>query len=314
MASYSAPFELLPLFRERIWGKDSLAPFFPNAPGNKRIGEVWFTFEENSTSTGKSLGFILKENPEVLGTAADLAHPGICPILVKLLFATERLSVQVHPDDSYAQVHHGSLGKTEAWYVLDSEKYGEVAVGFREPLPPDKLAESAKSGEIVELLDWRKVRKGDTIFTPAGTVHAIGAGVTICEVQENSDITYRLYDYGRPRELHLEHGAKVSNLGPHPENVVPYSLGPGRDQLVACPYFRIERIRPETGFTIRQGCPFYILAICVDGSGAFDGNTAAAGQAWFVPANVRDLEIVAPGSEWILTYASETPSANLTVR
>lgn len=314
MVFHSAPFELLPLFRERVWGKESLAPFFPNLPGNERIGEVWFTFDENPTSRGKTLGSVLKESPELLGTAGDSAHPGICPILVKLLFTTERLSVQVHPDDSYAQAHHASLGKTEAWYVLDSEEGGEVAVGFRQPLPPDKLAEAAKSGEIVELLDWRKVRKGDTIFTPAGTVHAIGAGVTICEVQENSDITYRLYDYGRPRELHLEHGAKVSNLGPHTENVVPYSLGPGRDQLLACPYFRIERIRPETGFTVRQGSPFYILVLCVDGSGTFDGNNAKAGQAWFIPANNRDLEILASGSEWILTYASQTQMASLTLR
>ncbi len=138
----------------------------------------------------------------------------ICPLLVKLLFTTERLSVQVHPDDEYAEEHHGSLGKTEAWYVLDATPPGEVAVGFRQTLTPDQFNAAVHSGEIENLLDWRKVQAGDIIYVPAGTVHAIGAGVTICEIQENSDITYRLYDYGRPRELHLEHGTKVSRVRP----------------------------------------------------------------------------------------------------
>lgn len=306
-------FELLPLFRERVWGRQSLAPYFPSRPGNKHIGEVWFTFEENLTSFGKNLGSVLAKSPELLGSGADPQHPGICPILAKLLFTTERLSVQVHPDDSYAQAHHQSLGKTEAWYVLDAEKDGEVAVGFRESIHAVKLVEAAVSGEIVDLLDWRKVNKGDTIFTPAGTVHAIGAGVTICEIQENSDITYRLYDYGRPRELHLEHGAKVSHLGPHPENPTPVQLSEGRDQLVACPYFRIERIRPSTGFLIQPDCPFYVLAICVSGSGELHGQPVHAGQAWFVPAGAIAFEVTAPGSEWILTYSSDTATSRLTV-
>jgi mannose-6-phosphate isomerase len=307
------PFELLPLFRERVWGRESLAPFFPNHPGNESIGEVWFTFIENFTSLGKSLGSVLTDSPELLGTGADPRHPGICPILVKLLFTTERLSVQVHPDDAYAQVHHGTLGKTEAWYVLDSEKEGEVAIGFRKPLEPTKLVEAARSGEIVDLLDWRKVKKGDTIFTPAGTVHAIGAGVTICEIQENSDITYRLYDYGRPRELHLDHGAKVSKLGPHTEDQQVVSLAPGRDQLVACPYFRIERIRPAASFVVGQGLPTYLLAICVAGSGSLNGNAVTAGQAWFIPAGAGEVGVTAPGSEWILSYASETEMTGLVV-
>ncbi len=313
MTVFSKPFELFPLFRERVWGRSSLAPFFPARPDNELIGEVWFTSEENRTSLGKTLGAVLLDNPELLGSGADRGHPGICPILVKLLFTTERLSVQVHPDDEYAQMHHGSLGKTEAWYVLDAEQAGEVAVGFKKPLNAAKLVEAAQTGEIVDLLDWRKVRKGDTVFTPAGTVHAIGAGVTICEIQENSDITYRLYDYGRPRELHLEHGAKVSKLSPHTEDAVPAPLAPGRDELAACSYFRIERIRPTEAFLIPSDIPFYTLAICLSGSGELDGNKARAGQAWFVPAASGIVKVKAPGSEWILTYASDTPIAGLSV-
>lgn len=300
------PIRLLPIFKERVWGRESLLPFFPNTPRNTRIGEVWFTFEENFTSTQKSLGNLLRERPEILGTAADPKHPGVCPLLLKLLFTTERLSVQVHPDDAYAEEHHSSLGKTEAWYVMDSQSPGEVAIGFKQPISPEKLRDSALSGEIEELLDWRKVAKGDVIFTPAGTVHAIGAGVTICEIQENSDITYRLYDYGRPRELHLEHGTKVSHTGVHTHVPASKNLGAGRDELLACAYFRIERLKPESALQIASA-PFYMLLVCVAGAGMLNGEECQAGEAFLLPANGPESRVEGVGSEWILTYTSDEP-------
>ena len=295
------PIGLQPIFRERVWGRESLLPYFPDAAGKSRIGEVWFTFEENLTSLGMSLGELLRQHPEILGTAADAKHPGVCPLLVKLLFTTERLSVQVHPDDAYAAEHHQSLGKTEAWYVMDAQPPGEVAVGFRKPLTPEKLKESALSGEIESLLDWRKVSAGDVVFTPAGTVHAIGAGLTVCEIQENSDITYRLYDYGRPRELHLEHGTKVSHLGIHDHKPETKALAPGRDELLACDYFRIEKLSPTTPMEI-AGKPYYQLLISLAGEGTLNGKQCKPGEAFLLPANSEPAVIDAPGSEWILTY------------
>jgi mannose-6-phosphate isomerase len=266
-----------------------------------RIGEVWFTHEDNRTSLGQSLGELLRSNPEILGTAADAKHPGVCPLLVKLLFTTEKLSVQVHPDDAYAALHHNCLGKTEAWYVMDSQAPGEVAVGFRSTLTPEQLRESALSGEIEALLDWRRVSKGDVVFTPAGTVHAIGAGVVICEIQENSDITYRLYDYGRPRELHLDHGTTVSDLGPHTYQSEIKTLSAGHVELLACDYFHIEKLNPTASIQI-LGVPYYQLLICLDGAGLLDGEAAKAGEAFLVPANAPECTLNAPGSEWILTY------------
>ena len=258
---------IAPEFRERVWGRRDLRPFF-NQQFHKPIGEAWF----------------------------DCGGP----ILVKLLFTSERLSVQVHPDDAYANEHHGSLGKTEAWYVLDAQPPGEVAVGFREALTPERLKEAAQTGEIENLLEWRKVCAGDVIFTPAGTVHAIGAGLTICEIQQNSDITYRLYDYGRPRELHLEHGPRVSHLEPYRFQPKRVRLAEGRDELVASEYFRIERLRPRTGIAVAPGAPYARILICTKG--------AAAGQAWLVPEGNEAFEI-AGGDEWILTYKSETRAA-----
>ncbi len=300
-----APFELAPIFRERVWGSTSLEPYFENHPGKERIDEVWFTFYENQTPSGKSLGELLMTNPELLGTASLPDHPGVCPLLVKLLFTTERLSVQVHPDDDYAREHHGSLGKTEAWYVLKSEPPGEVAIGFRERLTPEQFEQSIKTGEIEDLLDWRKVYAGDTIFAPAGTVHAIGAGVTICEIQENSDITYRLYDYGRPRELHLDHGAAVSHLGPHEFLPKVISLAEGRDSLLRNSYFTIERLRPSHR-TVLIAQAYYSLLICTEGQGTIAGQDFSKGRCWFVPAN-SEVEIDGAGSEWILTYTA-TPT------
>ena len=302
------PIQLLPIFRERVWGRKNLAPYFPHTNLNEPVGEAWYTSGENLTSLEISLGEILKNEPAVLGTAEDQHHPGVCPLLVKMLFTTERLSVQVHPGDDYAEKHHQSLGKTEAWYVVDAEPNAEVAVGFREHLSPQKLRESAQRGEIEALLDWRRVKQGDVVFTPAGTVHAIGAGLTICEIQENSDITYRLYDYGRPRELHLEHGTKVAHLGPHQHASEVIKLDSWREQLLESSYFRIERLRPGKRLKIDAGVPFYLLLICLKGTGSIAGRPFEPGQCWMVPASSGAVDFDAAGSEWLLTYSAGEPT------
>jgi mannose-6-phosphate isomerase len=306
------PFELLPLFRERVWGKDSLAPYFSASSSDiQRIGEVWYTFSENLTSAGKSLRELINADPGLLGTAANSEHPELCPLLLKLIFTTERLSVQVHPNDEYARKHHGCLGKTEAWYVMDTEPPSEVAIGFREHLTPERFQDAVKSGEIEDLLHWRKVAPGDVVFTPAGTVHAIGAGLTICEIQENSDITYRLYDYGRPRELHLEHGVQVSELKPHTNNISPQPINEWRESLLNCEYFHIERLRPKAPIQIAKDQPFYLLLICTKGQGQIAGVRFNAGRAWLIPVGSDGLSIDGEGSEWILSYTAKDPLSGI---
>jgi mannose-6-phosphate isomerase len=295
----------MPIFRERVWGRDNLAPFFPVTPHNERIGEVWFTCEDNLTSLDQPLGQLLKEHPEILGSCADSQRPGTCPLLLKLLFTSSRLSVQVHPDDEYAQKHHQSLGKTEAWYVLEAEPQGELALGFRQSLSREKLRDAAQSGDIEKLLDWRKVGQGDVLYVPAGTVHSIGAGLTICEIQENSDLTYRLYDFGRGRELHLDDALQVARLGPHDDQTKPVRLANWRDDLVACRYFRIERLKPQPSVRIEPGFPYYLLLLCVKGAGRIAQQEFTAGQACLLPAGGEEVHVDGPGSEWILTYAAE---------
>jgi mannose-6-phosphate isomerase len=230
---------------------------------------------------------------------------------VKLLFTTERLSVQVHPGDDYAQRHHQSLGKTEAWYVVAGEPEAEVAVGFKEVLSSQRLEDAARSGEIETLLDWRRVKAGDVIFVPAGTVHAIGAGVTICEIQQNSDITYRLYDYGRPRELHLEHGVTVSDLGPHQGQVQALTLAPGREELAVSDYFRIERLRFSGKIQFGAGAPYYMLLTCLKGNGQIGMDEFTAGETWLIPAQAEAFSLAGESAEWILSYTAAAPTGNV---
>ena len=167
--AFVKPIQLIPLFQEKVWGRRNLAPFYPSHASADPIGEVWFTFKENQTKSGEALGHLIEAHPGILGSAYDPLHPDQCPLLVKLLFTTERLSVQVHPGDEYARQHHQSLGKTEAWYVVAAEPEAELAVGFKETLSPQRLEQASRSGEIEDLLDWRRVTAGEVFFVPAGT-------------------------------------------------------------------------------------------------------------------------------------------------
>jgi mannose-6-phosphate isomerase len=240
--SGSIPVRLPAVFKEKIWGSLDLAPWYPDP--EEKIGEVWFE--------------------------ADL------PLLVKFVFTSERLSVQVHPDDAFAAVHEKSLGKTEMWYVLRADPGAQLALGFREPITRERLRESALSGEIETLLHWIDVKQGDAFFVPAGTVHAIGAGLALCEVQQHSDITYRLYDYGRPRELHLEKSLEVASTGG----------GDAKPQLlpVDCKYFHTELARITTPIEYPAARDRFNLLIFAAGSGKIAGQPFRQGETWLVPA------------------------------
>lgn len=243
---------LTPSFREKPWGSTKLAPWFPN-PASK-IGEVWFETDA-------------------------------LPVLVKFLFTTEKLSVQVHPEDDYARRHHQSRGKTEMWHILAAEPGAKIAAGFREGLSADQLKSAAISGEIESLLEWFDASPGDSFFIPAGTVHAIGAGLALCEIQQHSDITYRLYDYGRPRELHLEHGVAVSRREPHRARVS--SRG---ELLVSCEYFTTSLWNVDSPRLHAAGSSPELL-IAIQGRGTIAGEPFHAGEVWQIPAHTPPFEL-----------------------
>jgi len=169
---------------EKPWGRSKLPAPFANGT-HDRVGEIWF------------------EHPD----GDDL------PLLVKYIFASEKLSIQVHPDDAQARKRGLKHGKTECWYVLDADPGAMLGLGLKEPLSRDEIRSAALDGSIEQAIDWKPVSAGDFVMVPAGTIHAIGAGVALLEFQQNIDVTYRLYDYGRPRELHLDDAVDVSRTG-----------------------------------------------------------------------------------------------------
>lgn len=179
---------------EKPWGRTDLDPAFGASP-TQRIGEIWF------------------QHP----TLEDL------PLLVKYIFTSDKLSVQVHPNDQEARDRGFENGKSEFWYILEADEDARLGLGLKSTVSEDDLRSAAIDGSIEQLMDWRSVKAGDFFYVPAGTIHAIGAGITLLEIQQNSDITYRLFDYGRPRELHLEDGIAVSQRRPYAGQHVPNS-------------------------------------------------------------------------------------------
>lgn len=195
-------------FVEKPWGRTELPVMF-GAPRGKRIGEVWFTGE------------------------------GELPLLAKYIFTSEKLSVQVHPDDEQARARGLPQGKSECWYILDADPGATLGLGLTRPLSKDELRTAALDGSIERMMDWRAVKADDFVFVPSGTIHAIGGGIALLEFQQNSDVTYRLYDYGRPRELHLEDGVAVANRTPFRDDLVQHVSGSKSRTVVDGPHFTL---------------------------------------------------------------------------
>lgn len=217
---------------EKVWGRTHLpAPF--DAQVDKPIGEIWF------------------EPPEEMGD-----------LLVKYLFTSEKLSVQVHPGDDNAL--EGEDGKEEFWLVLDAEPGAKLAIGFDEPISAEAMGKAARDGTIEELLTWHEVKAGDIYHLPPGTVHAIGPGLSLVEVQQNSDTTFRLYDYGRPRELHLERGLDVAQGSPYPSRLK--GTVPERGEtLIEAPHFRLDQVKGSPSQTVREAYPGAVLVLPLAG-------------------------------------------------
>ena len=235
---------------EKPWGRTELPPMF-DPPAGKRIGEVWFT------------------------DGAEL------PLLAKYIFTGERLSIQVHPDDAQARERGLAQGKSECWYILDAEPGATLGLGLKREIGKDELREAALDGSIEHLMDWRPVAAGDFVFVPSGTVHAIGAGISLLEFQQNSDVTYRLYDYGRPRELHLEDGVAVSNAKPFDDRFVQHLSGAEQRTLVDGPHFTLALTSEDA----LQGRQRWVLPL--DGEVRSGFTNAGPGECLLISAEER---------------------------
>jgi mannose-6-phosphate isomerase len=239
-----APFRIAPMFVSRVWGYQDLHPWYDRvAEPGKPIGEVWLTGDEcvvdSGPHAGQTLGGLFERLPQALQGASA---PGTgSPLLLKVIFAREKLSVQVHPDDKMAQKYGQPRGKTECWYALSADPGAEVAAGLKPGVTLEKIKEGIHAGTLEESLNLVPVATGDMILVDAGTVHAIWPGSILLETQQNSDITYRMYDYGRPRELHIEKSLEAVRLATHSGKVASKPLK-DRTILVDAEYFRVERL------------------------------------------------------------------------
>jgi mannose-6-phosphate isomerase len=242
--------------QERVWGRRALPPGFEDCAGGEPVGEVWF---ENG---------------------ADDA------LLVKYLFTSEKLSIQVHPDDDTARARGHAHGKDEAWLVIDAEPGAVIGLGLEREMSRERLRAAALDGSIEALVDWRPARAGDSFYSPAGTIHAIGGGLSLIEIQQNIDLTYRLYDYGRPRDLHLDEAVSAAWPGPLAHRSPASQPGPGRRVLTPDGSFTVERWTIDGRFAVAAPSA-ELLLVPLATQGAIDGQPLAAGSVWRIDGEAR---------------------------
>lgn len=265
----------------KLWGVADLHPWSGIDGSDDPVGELWFQRTNKNAPTPA--------------------------LLLKLLFTSEPLSIQVHPDDEFARTIGLPNGKTEAWYILSATPDARVGLGLKLHLAPPELRSAIRNGSIASLVDWRSVAKDDIIFVPAGTIHAIGAGIVLAEIQQQSEATFRLFDYGRKRELHEDSAVAVSNAGPIQAQAAPRRLTAVRTVLVASPHFVLERINlpASSNWTLDADRETWMLVI--EGHARVGLTNMTIGDAVFAEADRAGIEVGPDGMSGLLAYPGPDP-------
>jgi mannose-6-phosphate isomerase len=302
------PFLMTPLFDPRPWGRFDLSPIYSkHFHFDEKIGESWLTGDnckvQNGALAGKSLAELTSHYQR--GLVGDAPRDSDrFPLLMKFLFPQEKLSVQVHPDDAAAREIGQPCGKTECWYVAHAESGAEIGLGLKQGATRAEFERSIRENRAEELLNWIKVSAGDMIYVAGGTVHTLGPGSIIVETQQQSDTTFRLYDYGRPRELHLKDGLRVIKEQPPSGKVLPRAFsnldcnGNRTRPLLSSKYFAVEQFELSSEQLLPElaGKSSTQILVAIDGQGAlvadgFDPVEFAKGDAVVVPARIRRFRI-----------------------
>src|SRR5271169_6872621 len=311
------PFLMLPAFDARPWGTHDLSPIYPNRKFEEKIGEAWLTGDDckiaNGPLTGQTLAQVSeKYQRELVGDAARDAQR--FPLLLKFLFPHEKLSVQVHPDDEQARRVGQPWGKTECWYVAHAKPGAQIALGLKPGVTVARLEQAIHEKRAEELLNWLNVYTGDMIYVAGGTVHTLGPGSVIVETQQQSDTTYRLYDYGRPRELHLKDGMAAVKEKVNSGKVVrppPEQMNGSKNRhapLVGAPYFVVDMFEAKEPLELAtrddSGRSSVQILVAVEGCGVIgaagaDPVTIAKGDAVVVPACVGKFGV---RPQWALEF------------
>jgi mannose-6-phosphate isomerase len=267
------------------WGSHDLRPWSNLEPGAAAVGEIWFE--------------------RAVMNAPDPA------LLLKLLFANKALSIQVHPDDAFARSIGLAHGKTEAWYILSATSNAKVAVGLKWRPTTQQLRTSIEDGSIADMVCWHSVRSGDIVFVPAGTIHAIGPGLVIAEVQQRSDATFRLFDFGRQRELHVDYAVTVAYVGPAVTQTASRRLTDARTLLVACPYFVLERIDlvPDSIWQLNASSETWLLVL--DGQARVGPISLSVGGTAFLDADTATVRVGTNSFSGLVAYLGTEPRQGL---
>lgn len=267
------------------WGVADLRPWSGIDGSGDSIGELWFQRADRNAPTPA--------------------------LLLKLLFTSEPLSIQVHPDDAFARSIGLPNGKTKAWYILSASPNSQIAVGLKRRITPRELRASIRDGSIAELVQWSPVSKGDTIFVPAGTIHAIGRGIVLAEIQQHSDATFRMFDYGRQRELNEDNAVAASDAGPAHTQSSSRHLTENRAVLIASPHLVLERINlPEdSSWALLAAAETWILVL--DGHAAIGLAGASIGEVIFVGGDRTSIEVGPNGLSGLVAYPGPDPIDSL---
>lgn len=307
------PFKLSPAFKDYLWGGTRLRDEFGKNCGFDKVAESWeLSCHKDGPSTvadGPYAGLTLAEyiqeaGPGVLGTRCEKFKD--FPILIKLIDAKDNLSVQVHPDDSYALRVEGEYGKTEMWYVVDCDPGASLIYGFKKEISREEFRRRIEENTLLEVVNRVPVHKGDTFFIQSGTLHAIGGGILIAEIQQNSNTTYRVYDYGRvgadgkPRQLHVEKAKEVTQLCPPKAAYGQVQAVNGKARLASCKYFTVDKLDVDGETCLAVDGESFLSLLCLEGELTLE----AAGQtlemrpsdSFFLPAGMGEVRIKGKGT------------------
>lgn len=322
------PLKCRPVYKEKIWGGNRIKKHFQRDIKKDNIGESWevathkngISKVDNGPLAGKSLMKIVKKYPaELLGKLQQKIEDNQLPLLIKILDADQKLSVQVHPDNQYARRVEGESGKTEMWYIIKAEPGAKLVYGLKPGRTKNDISRSIKNGDLQKHLHEVTVKAGDVFFMPSGTIHAIEEGILLAEIQQNSDTTYRVYDWkrtdkdGKPRQLHVEKALDVINFKQKPTTArsTPLSYeGDGYQGsfLAACPYFVTEKLEVNNNFEIKPaGNKFYIIMNLTGSGHIIHQNTTYTlqpGTTYILPASLSKVNIKG-NLNLLLTYLPE---------
>ncbi len=300
--------KLNPVFKDYIWGGTKLRDEYGFESDLQKLAEGWMlschkdgeNTIANGEFTGKTLTEVITANPDFLGQNGKKFE--YFPILIKLIDAKNDLSVQVHPDNEYAMHVENEYGKTECWYILDCDEGAELIYGFNRKITSEEFKEKIADNSFLETVNKVKVKKGDLFFIEAGTLHAIGKGILLAEIQQNSNTTYRVYDYGRlgadgkPRELHVEKAIDVTNCVPptrsiEPEGKLITNDGYSNQLLTKCDLFNVEKISVTTEYQSIADNTSFVSILATDGCGEIENIKFNKGDSLFIPAGYGNFTV-----------------------